>query len=239
MVVVKMNYSYLDFLAYLGVGGAHPGGLQLTRQLLSAEKLDDRTILLDAGCGTGQTSVYIKSEYDCSVIALDINPLMLEKAQRRFDTAGLSIPVVEGNLENLPFKDNHFDIVLSESVLAFTDTNRSLSEIRRVLKEDGVFIAVEMAVEKAKAEEKLQVASDFYGFSTVLTEKEWKERFTVAGFPHVESLPFHETAFEAGETADFWLSANIDDELVNMFHQHLNLSASHKDILGFRVFRCR
>ena len=45
--------SYENYLAQLGIGGAHPGGFALTKQFLEHEKLQRHTELLDAGCGTG------------------------------------------------------------------------------------------------------------------------------------------------------------------------------------------
>jgi hypothetical protein len=35
-----MEFTYLDFLALFGIGGAHPGGLQLTKEILSQGKND-------------------------------------------------------------------------------------------------------------------------------------------------------------------------------------------------------
>lgn len=55
-----MKPTYQDALAYFGVSGAHPGGLTLTKFLLEQEKITSHTTLLDGGCGTGQTSAYIK-----------------------------------------------------------------------------------------------------------------------------------------------------------------------------------
>ncbi|MCR1834683.1 hypothetical protein NSA56_09745 [Oceanobacillus caeni] len=48
-----MNNRYLDCLALFGVGGAHPGGLPLTKRILSKEEIDEKQSILDAGCGTG------------------------------------------------------------------------------------------------------------------------------------------------------------------------------------------
>lgn len=42
-----------------------------------------------------------------------------------------------GDAENIPFPDNTFDAVLSESVTAFTDKGKSLPEYFRVLKSGG------------------------------------------------------------------------------------------------------
>ncbi|MBL5792479.1 class I SAM-dependent methyltransferase [Bacillus sporothermodurans] len=77
-----MAYSYQDTLAYYGVGGAHPGGLSLTKQIFHNENITHTTKILDAGCGTGQTSAYLAEMYKCDVTALDIHPVMIEKAKK-------------------------------------------------------------------------------------------------------------------------------------------------------------
>ena len=47
-----MSNSYLDLLAYFGIGGAHPGGFNLTQSLLEDENIQPVDSVLDIGCGT-------------------------------------------------------------------------------------------------------------------------------------------------------------------------------------------
>jgi len=61
-VRVDREYTYLNCLAELGVGGAHPGGFKLTQDILSAEHIGKKTTVLDAGCGTGQTAAYVAQQ---------------------------------------------------------------------------------------------------------------------------------------------------------------------------------
>ena len=81
-----MELNYLNCLALIGIGGVHPGGLQLTKEILSREKINEKTIILDVGCGTGQTSAYMAEKYKCKIIGLDNNEMMLEKAKKRFQS---------------------------------------------------------------------------------------------------------------------------------------------------------
>ena len=164
-----MNQTYLDCLTHLGVGGSHPGGLQLTKKILLKEKIDKKTFILDAGCGTGQTSAYIAKHYGCNVTSLDYSETMLEKAKQRFISLDLPIEVRQGNTEHLPFNDASFDIVLSESVIAFTKHFLTISEFKRILKQNGLLIAIEMVREQPISEEDLQEITRFYGISTLLT----------------------------------------------------------------------
>lgn len=95
---------------------------------------------LDFGCGTGRSTRFLK-KFGFEVTGVDIAEDMLKKA-REFDPTGDYCLVEDGNLR--PFKKNAFDLVLS----AFTFDNipttskkvKNLSEIKRLLKPDGMMI---------------------------------------------------------------------------------------------------
>ena len=237
---LNLNYTYLDCLAIFGVGGAHPGGLQLTKELLSREKIDETKSILDAGCGTGQTSAYIAKQYRCNVTSLDCNKMMLDKAKQRFSSLHLPIEVKQGSTENLPFDEGVFDMILSESVISFTDVSLTIPEFKRVLKPNGVLLAIEMVLEKSLSEEELKPIVNFYGVSQLLTEKEWYNFFERASFKQisVEKFKLQVDENDVQNATDFSLSENIDDKLSEIFEKHMHFTTVYKDILGFRLFRC-
>lgn len=235
-----MNYTYLDCLALFGVGGAHPGGLQLTKGILAGEHIDQEKSILDAGCGTGQTSAYIAEKYGCTVTSLDNNKIMLEKAKRRFSDLNLPINLVYGSIDKLPFNDGLFDIILSESVTSFTDVFLTIREFIRVLKPNGVLLAIEMAIEDTLSMEELKEITDFYGVPKLLSKAEWRNLFQRAGFKQINAEKF-KTQFDQNniDTApDFLLSENIDDKLLEIFERHRHFTRIYKDKLGFYIFRC-
>ncbi|MGZ4106989.1 MAG: methyltransferase domain-containing protein, partial [Tumebacillaceae bacterium] len=90
--------TYHDFLANFGIGGAHPGGMTMTRDILQREGIAKGTRVLDVGCGTGQTSAYLVRQFGCQVTAIDRHPLMLEKARRRFQRERLNVTLVQGDV---------------------------------------------------------------------------------------------------------------------------------------------
>lgn len=235
-----MNYTYLDCLASFGVGGAHPGGLQLTKSILSREYIDQEKLILDVGCGTGQTSAYIAEKYRCSVTSLDSNNTMLIKAKQRFSSLNLPINVLYGSVENLPFNDGLFDFILSESVTSFTDVSLTIQEFKRVLKPNGVLLAIEMVLEDSLSEVELKTIVDFYGVSQLLTVSEWYNLFQKAGFKQISIEKFKQQFAEndIDTAADFLLSENIDDKLLEILEKHEHLITTYNDKLGFHIFRC-
>ena len=78
------EWTYHDLLAAFGIGGAHPGGFALTCEVLEREAIGKTSVVLDAGCGTGQTAAYLVKRFGCDVTAVDRHPLMLQKAANRF-----------------------------------------------------------------------------------------------------------------------------------------------------------
>ncbi|MER2000935.1 MAG: hypothetical protein ABS882_14300, partial [Lysinibacillus sp.] len=48
-VIVIENYTYLDLLSTFGIGGAHPGGLNLTKKIFDSENITSTSNVLDVG----------------------------------------------------------------------------------------------------------------------------------------------------------------------------------------------
>ncbi|MFC3882194.1 class I SAM-dependent methyltransferase [Bacillus songklensis] len=236
-----MDFQYMDMLALLGVGGAHPGGLHLTKQLLEEEKITNATNILDIGCGTGQTAAYITWDYNCSVTACDLNETMVEKANQRFERMDFPFRAKIENVEQLSFADKTFDFVLLESVAAFTDVSLSLTECCRVLKKNGVLLAVEMVKDPKLSQEDEEVIKRFYNFRSVMTESQWMEQLTKAGFSHitiVNGLDMGGEEHNLDFGIEFDLSPNINPSVFELLDEHERLTEQFRDLLGFRVFRC-
>ncbi len=99
---------------------------------------------LDAGAGSGRLSIRL-SEAGADVTALDISPEMLAILKSK----NPDIETVEGDLENMPFKDGTFDIVFSSLALVhLKKIEPFLDECYRVLKDDGKLILVNVHYRK-------------------------------------------------------------------------------------------
>ena len=92
---------------------------------------------LDLSCGIGQYSKELMS-YGYEVISADISDIALEKVKEFNDN------VVKVDMkEELPFSEKEFDLVfanLSIHYFSDEDTKKLMLEIKRILKEDGLFI---------------------------------------------------------------------------------------------------
>ncbi len=101
--------------------------------------------ILDVGAGTGALSdIVYKIIPESNFLCVDPAFGMLEYAP------DYSFKVV-GVAENLPIKDNSIDLILvGEAVHHFRDVDKSLDEIKRVLKKDGILFIFDFDVSKFK-----------------------------------------------------------------------------------------
>lgn len=92
--------------------------------------------LLDVGCGTGQ---FLKVFGDSKAVGLDFSAKALELARSK-----VSNQLIQGDIRQLPFENESFDVVVSCDVLDCFDNERersqALSELSRVLKTKGFLI---------------------------------------------------------------------------------------------------
>ena len=231
------HFTYTDFLSKFGVGGAHPGGIELTKEIVRTKNIDNNSRILDVGCGTGQTAAYLASEYGVTVTGIDLHPIMVEKAKKRMKKEHLPVEILQCSIEKVPLQDDTFDFVLSESVLSFVDKPTSLSEIYRLLKDDGQLIAIEFTINKPLETAIENEIKQFYGFESLLTEKDWIHHFKQAGFTTIQ-VEQKQPLNKNDSIPEFDYSQNVELELYNIMEQHHKMTLKYMDIWDYRIFTC-
>jgi ubiquinone/menaquinone biosynthesis C-methylase UbiE len=95
--------------------------------------------VLDVGCGTGYTTAGIlRLDNVCEVVGVDQNHKQLQKAARKLSMEKMRLSLSRGDAENLPFKDESFDAVVSVGAVEyFPDPEKALKEMNRVVKHQG------------------------------------------------------------------------------------------------------
>jgi ubiquinone/menaquinone biosynthesis C-methylase UbiE len=113
-------------------------GADLKRQLLA----NAHGRVLEIGVGTGLSFLHYPP--DVELAGVEPSPHMLKRARRRAAELGRKVELVEAPAEQLPFADDSFDTVVSLTVLCTVrDAQRTLGEIRRVLRPGGRFVFLE------------------------------------------------------------------------------------------------
>jgi SAM-dependent methyltransferase len=132
-------------MAVLGKGVIHPGGRRSTEELLKRAKLEREHHVLDVGCGVGTTAIQIARRFGARVTAVDIAPLMLERARANVASARADdlVDVRAGDILALDFPDGSFDRVVAEAVTMFVDRSRAARELVRVCQPGGLVLTTE------------------------------------------------------------------------------------------------
>lgn len=109
--------------------------------------------ILDVACGTADFSI-AAHKWGCdSIIGVDISENMLKIAEQKIKNAGLEskIKLKNADAANLPFEDLTFDAsIVAFGVRNFTDLEKGLSEIYRVLNHSGKVVILEFSLPKNK-----------------------------------------------------------------------------------------
>jgi len=105
-----------------------------TDLMIERGRLKPGARVLEIGCGTGVITSYLQLS-GADITAIDLSPDLLALAKDKGWPESVRFEI--GNAEALDFEDASFDAVVGSSVLHHLDIDRSLSEIRRVLKPGG------------------------------------------------------------------------------------------------------
>lgn len=104
--------------------------------LIERANLGPKSVALEVGCGPGHITQGMANS-GAKVIGVDLVPEMIEEATKRYP----DIEFHQANVEQLPFEDEIFDVVLVNfSIHHFARPEVGCAEIRRVLKPGGRFL---------------------------------------------------------------------------------------------------
>lgn len=112
--------------------------------------------ILEIGCGTGSLTIAAKEHVGPSgkVAGIDIAPEMVTVASRKATRKSVDVSFQVGSIEQIPFPENHFDVVLCSFMIFHMPEDvrrKGFPEIYRVLKSGGhVFILDGILPDKPK-----------------------------------------------------------------------------------------
>ena len=151
--------------------------------------------VLDVGCGTGTLTIAAQAQAGANgeIHGIDAAPEMIEEARRKAIEQGAGIDFQVGLIEDIPFPDDEFDLVLSSFVLHHLPSELKRSgfiEIRRVLKPGGRFLAVDLEFGlhhlfnfgRKTAQSDLQVLAPFLEEASFTEVEVGRTRFRVISF---------------------------------------------------------
>ncbi|MCR5403307.1 MAG: class I SAM-dependent methyltransferase [Butyrivibrio sp.] len=135
----------------------HPKGLLGRLMLVSMDKehlpmaewgleqfeMSDEADILDIGCGGGYNIKRMLSRCRKGrIVGIDISSESVKKA-RAVNKGEERVKIIKGNVENMPFHEDRFDLVTAfETVFFWPDTEENFKEVYRIVKPGGRFVVI-------------------------------------------------------------------------------------------------
>lgn len=136
----------LIYEIYIDMFRQGPGDKQSTlKALQNIPNLNTNVKIIDIGCGTGMQTLNIASEVNGKVIGLDNYKPFLEKLLFNAEKTGLrsKVDVCLGDMFNLNFKNEEFDIIWSEGAVYNYGLKNALNHWKKFIKPKGYFVVSE------------------------------------------------------------------------------------------------
>jgi len=154
--------------------------------------------VLDVGCGTGTQALIARKIVGerGHVCGIDPSPSLLAGASHKAKHAGLSIDFQLAGIEQIPFPDQTFDVVLSTFMLHHLPDQvkrQGVAEMARVLKAGGRLFLVDFVRPEAKEDHNTQFGAGEIGL------QDTPSLLQVAGFERLTTgkIPFRIKSLEA------------------------------------------
>lgn len=175
----------------------------------------DTVLDIGSGSGTDLLIAGILTGKKGKVSGIDITDAMIAKAKKGVKTNGLAnITIIKADAENLPFKTQTFDVVISNGVInLIPDKKKVFGEIFRVLKPNGIFNFADIVLGKAISEKSRQDPQLWAECIVGATQEVWYiEMIKQSGFEDIEVI-------ERVNYFDFSPSQNTK-EVANQYKAH-------------------
>jgi ubiquinone/menaquinone biosynthesis C-methylase UbiE len=120
----------------------HIGGRQASEEFLDQLQLEERSLVLDVGCGLGGPARFVASRFGCLVSGIDLTQEYVDTGNVLSNWVGLDKKVIlqQGSAMALPFPDGQFDAAYMMHVgMNIADKKSLFSEVFNVLKPGGIF----------------------------------------------------------------------------------------------------
>ncbi|MCW8885483.1 MAG: class I SAM-dependent methyltransferase [Motiliproteus sp.] len=178
--------------AFAAIDQLHLGGRGATLQLLKQVNPSQDDRYLDIGCGLGGSARLIAEQYSTEVVGIDLTAAYCQLAEfiNKKLQHPLTVSILQGDITELPFTDNHFSGVLSQHCLMnLPNVDKVLSELHRTLEIEGKLLLHEIVTTDAAYTAGIAApirypvpwASD-PGHSFLQTESDLKKKLLANGF---------------------------------------------------------
>ena len=180
-----------------------PNSMLILEELLGNVKLKKGMKILDLGCGRGLTSIFLASEYEVLVYAVDLWISATDNYKRfqEMEVEEFVIPI-HADAHDLPFADEYFDAIISVDAYHYFGNNDEYFDkyLKRLLKKDGI-VALAFPGMKMEMEDNIPEEMKKYWNEEILqawhTTNWWRAKFENSlNFMEIQEMKCFEEAWE-------------------------------------------
>ena len=147
--------------------------------------------VIDLGSGAGNDAFVAREIVgdEGRVLGLDFAGAMLTKAKNNAAKLGFeNVEFVKGDIEDMPFKDNLANVIVSNCVLNLVpDKKKAFAEMYRVIKHGGHFCVSDIVLSGELPDELVKDAEMYAGcVSGAIQKKDYLDIVKRAGFKNIE-----------------------------------------------------
>ena len=186
----SMHYGYWDEK----VKNYHQALVRINGVIAEKLNLTKTDLVLDAGCGLGETSFWLADNIGCSVEGISITKSQIVKARKlaKEKAKGARLNFRTLDFTKTDYPDNHFDAVIAiEAICHLEDKSDFYREMSRILKPNGRLAVAEYTLKKLKLtvvqQKRMQNWLDGWAIPNLWTEKEHLQALEKAGFTSISS----------------------------------------------------
>ncbi|SHM71250.1 class I SAM-dependent methyltransferase [Gracilibacillus kekensis] len=221
--------TYHDLLTQLRIAYAHPGGKETTEKWLDNQDISNMKNILEVGCGVGETIRYLRSKTNAAIYGIDISSEMVAISKEQSKDIR-NVKIKQADVTSLPFASSFFDLIISESVLTFTQIKQAMQEITRCLKPNGKLILLEMVHTNDLSLKGQEEIKHFYQLPNLYSLTDWKKSLSNHRY---KDIAFHQVN-KSSSTAP--LNQALDEKTLDILNEHFHLSEKYEDQLLAYLF---
>jgi ubiquinone/menaquinone biosynthesis C-methylase UbiE len=178
----------------------------MRQRTITLAHLQPGDAVLDVGCGTGTLALEVARRIGRTgqVAGIDPSGVQIARAQAKADRTQLPVTFQTGVIEQLPFPDQHFDVVLSTLMMHHLPKplkQQGLAEIARVLKPNGHLVIADFVRKQDRAGR----ATRFHAGGSSLPDL--RSLVSEAGLSQVDTTELRPKRFSAFPGAGFLTAA--------------------------------
>jgi cyclopropane fatty-acyl-phospholipid synthase-like methyltransferase len=194
----------------------------LIEQLAHLGTIDERSTVLDVGCGVGAPAFYLYQKYKCSIVGISTSQRGIDIANSTSREKGISdkVQFLRADGAHTGLADNHFDVIWVLESSHLMDKKNMFKETFRVLKPGGQMLLCDVMLRhKVSTSEQIQHLSSLgkkyltgylamkraFGLGNSEAFGFYTDNLLAAGFARVDVIDVSEKVLP---TIDYW-RANV------------------------------